>query len=201
MEQLYTGKQINEILGTSQEAWACKGRDLLNRAKHAGLEIEVAKAEPGKATLYRIVRDDFHQEGEEWRPNIFDTEYEVSSSGRYRNATNKKLVYGQQQPDGYIRTFLKVGKEKYTSIAMHRIVYFSFNPHIFDERDNYVIDHIDGRRDNNALSNLRPLSIAKNNEVRVDNRNKSQEVLTQLILKFGYEETLNKLNHLLQEGE
>ena len=72
---------------------------------------------------------------------------------------------------------------------------------MFNERDNYVIDHIDGRRDNNALSNLRPLSIAKNNEVRVDNRNKSQEVLTQLILKFGYEETLNKLNHLLQEGE
>lgn len=201
MEQLYTGKQINEILGTPQEAWACKGRDLLNRAKHAGLEIEVAKAEPGKATLYRIVKDDFHQEGEEWRRSVFDAEYEVSSNGRYRNATNKKLVYGKQQPDGYIRTFLKVDKNKYTSIAIHRIVFFSFNPELFEERDNYVIDHIDGRRDNNTLSNLRPLSIAKNNEARVENRNGSQEILTQLILKFGYEETLNKLKQLLYEGD
>ena len=51
------------------------------------------------------------------------------------------------------------------------------------------------------LSNLRPLSIAQNNEAREENRNDSQEILTKLILKYGYKETLNKLNKLLKEEE
>ena len=96
MENLYTGKQINEILGTKAEAWACKGKDLLNRAKHAGLHIEAAVSSPGKATLYRIVKDDFHLEGEEWVPNVFDPLYEVSSLGRYRQIENKKIVLGRK---------------------------------------------------------------------------------------------------------
>ena len=41
-EKLYTGKEINLLLGTSTEEWACKGKDLLNRASNAGLILEVA---------------------------------------------------------------------------------------------------------------------------------------------------------------
>lgn len=135
MEQLYTGKQINAILGTKSEGWACKGKDLLNRAKHAGLIIETAISSPGKATLYRIVQDNFHIEGEEWRPNIFDPLYEVSSLGRYRQIKNKKLVCGQKQSDGYIRTFLRKGNGAYSSIALHRIIFFSFNPQLYDSQE------------------------------------------------------------------
>lgn len=200
MEQLYTGKQINELLGAAPSEWASRGKDLINRATRAGLKIEVAKAEPGKANLYRILENNFYIEGEEWRTNIFDSNYEVSSLGRYRQANNKKLITGCVAPDGYIRTFLRIGKQKYTTIAMHRIVFFSFHPELFESQEELVIDHIDGRRDNNILSNLRPLSVAQNNEARKENRHDSQEILTKLILKYGYKETLNKLNKLL-EGE
>lgn len=201
MEQLYTGKQINELLGAAPSEWASKGKDLINRATRAGLKIEIAKAEPGKANLYRILENNFYIEGEEWRTNIFDSNYEVSSLGRYRQVSNKKLITGSVAPDGYIRTFLRTEKQKYTTIAMHRIVFFSFHPKLFEFQEELTIDHIDGRRDNNMLSNLRPLSIAQNNEARKENRNDSQEILTKLILKYGYKETLSKLNKLLKEGE
>lgn len=199
MEQLYTGKQINELLGTPASEWASKGKDLMNRAKNAGLIIEIAKAEPGKANLYRIIKNNFSIEGEEWRVNIFDPDFEVSSFGRYRNATNKKLIEGHLTDDGYVRTNLKTGQNKYTTIAMHRMVYFSFHPELFENHADFVVDHIDGRRNNNRLENLRLLSAAKNAEVRVENRSDSQEILTKLILKFGYQETLHKLQTLLEE--
>lgn len=129
---LYTGKQINEILGAEPSAWASKGKDLINRAKHAGLEIEVAQCSPGRPTLYRIIQDHFHIEGEVWTRSIYDNAYEVSSLGRYRNYANKKLVSGKKSPDGYIRTSLK-RDNNYTSIALHRIVFFSFHPELYPE--------------------------------------------------------------------
>ena len=198
---LYTGKQINEILGAEPSTWASKGQDLINRAKRAGLEIELAQANPGRPSLYRIVKDNFHIEGEIWTRSIYDSAYEVSSFGRYRNYTNKKLISGKKTPDGYIRTSLKKGTNDYTSIAMHRIVFFSFHPELYPEQQYWTIDHIDGRRDNNHLDNLRPMTIAQNVEAKTINREKPQEILTQIILKFGYEETIKQLQYLLNKGE
>lgn len=199
-EKLYTGKEINELLGAPTDRWACKSRDLINRATHAGLLIEPAVTSPGRPTLYRIIENNFYIEGEEWRPNIFDSAYEVSSLGRYRHASNKKLVYGRKTSDGYIRTFLRRPDKTYSTIAMHRIVYFSFHPELYKDSENWTIDHIDGKRDNNQLSNLRHLSIAKNIETKIENRERPQEILTDLIMKYGYQETINKLQQLL-EGE
>lgn len=200
-EKLYTGKEINLLLGTSTEEWACKGKDLLNRASNAGLILEVAFQSPGFPSLYRILKNDFYIEGEEWQPNIFDPIYEVSSLGRYRNASNKKLITGWKRPDGYIRINLRRDDGTYTSIALHRVVYFSFHPELFKQHQEWTIDHIDGKRDNNQLSNLRPLSMAKNIQSKLLNREKPQEILTQLILKYGYEETINKLQVLLKGGD
>ena len=200
-EKLYTGKEINQLLGTSVEEWACKGKDLFNRASNAGLTIEIAFQSPGQSTLYRILENNFYIEGEEWQPNIFDPVYEVSSLGRYRNASNKKLITGGKRQDGYIRINLRRKDGTYTSIALHRVVYFSFHPELFKQHQDWTIDHIDGRRDNNQLSNLRPLSMAKNIQTKNSNREKPQEILTQLILKYGYEGTINKLQTLLEEGD
>lgn len=200
-EKLYTGKEINQLLGTSVEEWACKGKDLFNRASNAGLTIEIAFQSPGQSTLYRILENNFYIEGEEWQPNIFDPVYEVSSLGRYRNASNKKLITGGKRQDGYIRINLRRKDRTYTSIALHRVVYFSFHPELFKQHQEWTIDHIDGKRNNNQLSNLRPLSMAKNIQIKNSNREKPQEILTQLILKYGYEETVNKLQTLLKEGE
>lgn len=201
MEQLYTGKQINELLGTKAEPWACKGKDLINRANSAGLEIEVAVSSPGKATLYKITKNNFYIEGEEWRINPFDTDYEASSLGRYRWVENKKLVNGRRGPDGYVRTHLRRGDGTYTSIAMHRIVFFAFHPELFDAKDEIVIDHINGMRDDNRIDNLRALTAASNITARDENREKLYDLLTQLVIKHGYESTLTLLKNLLKEEE
>lgn len=98
-----------------------------------------------------------------------------------------------------MRTFLRKKDGTYSSIAIHRIVFFSFNPHLYELQKELTIDHIDGKRDNNRLDNLRALSIAKNVQTKNQNRERPQEILTQLITKYGYQETLNKLLKLLEE--
>lgn len=45
------------------------------------------------------------------------------------------------------------------------------------------------------------MTVAQNIQTRDINREKPQELLTQLILKFGYENTINKLQTILNEGE
>lgn len=200
--ELYTGKQINELLGTPCEDWACKGKDLLNRARHAGLEIEAIERRPGKPTLYRIVSNNFYHEGEQWRPNIFDDEYEVSSEGRYRHRYNKKLIKGSTSPDGYQVTNIRSSQSKsgYSSLHIHRAVYFSFHPELYQNQASIVIDHINGKRSDNRLENLQPLTAAGNMDAKTNNREKIHAILTDVIIKYGYEETYNKLKKLL-EGE
>ena len=202
METLYTGKQINELLGTPCEDWACKGSDLFNRASKAGLKIETAIAAPGKATLYRIIGNDFYHEGEEWRTNIFDENYEVSSEGRYRHRYNKKLINGSITADGYRVTNVRSNsKSGYSTLQIHRAVYFSFHPELFPNQNAIIIDHINGKRSDNRLENLQPLTAAGNMDAKNSNRERIHRILTDIIIKYGYEKTYAKLQNLLKEGD
>ena len=56
-----------------------------------------------------------------------------------------------------------IGPKKYTH---HRVVYYAHNPewNIYDSSNNNHIDHIDGDRTNNHISNLRVLTQAENNQ-------------------------------------
>lgn len=198
--KLYTGKEINELLGTSTNNWACKGKDLLNRAKSAGLIIEIAQSSPGLPNLYRIVENNFQLPNEEWRSSIFDDFHEVSNLGRYRQKANKRLVSGRQQPDGYIRVYYKSGKDN-IGVALHRVVFFTFHPELFEHQNEIQIDHINGIRNDNVVENLRGLSAACNIGSKIENRDSLQYLLTKIILKYGYDTTREKLENLLEEKE
>ena len=45
------------------------------------------------------------------------------------------------------------------------------------------------------------MTVAQNVKTKTINREKPQEILTQIILKFGYEETIKQLQYLLNKGE
>lgn len=88
----------------------------------------------------------------------YEESYQISENGRIfskRRLVGNKLYYGRElyqglTPDGYLK--VKLCKEgKMTSIAVHRLVAIQFIPN----PDNLPqVNHIDGNKLNNHVSNL-----------------------------------------------
>ena len=85
--------------------------------------------------------------------------YRVSSCGRVMNKNTKRLL----KPDtntGYYRINLWKNNKQYMAL-IHRLVYEVFNEESIEEE--YVINHIDGNKLNNCLSNLEKITRTENN--------------------------------------
>lgn len=84
----------------------------------------------------------------------FEGEYAVSNKGRVRNLKTNRILDGGYNGNGYRFVDLK-GK----NYNIHRLMALAFipNPHNLPQ-----VDHIDERKDNNDLSNLRWVSASEN---------------------------------------
>ena len=94
---------------------------------------------------------------EEWR-DIPDYEgiYKVSSHGRIYSMIKNRILNPTVSKDGYKRFYAcKNGKHK--SIAVHRAVALAFLPNSKEE-----VNHIDGDKTNNDLSNLEWVTRSEN---------------------------------------
>lgn len=88
---------------------------------------------------------------EEWRPiEGTDGQYEVSNTGKVRNAKRKNELKLQQDNKGYCRVRLTVNRIK-KSYRVHREVAKAF---ISNPENKPQVNHIDGNKENNAASNL-----------------------------------------------
>lgn len=98
-------------------------------------------------------------ENEEWREVIIDEKkiegYFVSSLGRFRN--KKGIIMKDYKPhhSGYI--YLRVNIQKY---ALHRLIAQTFIPNLENKP---FVNHIDGNKINNSVSNLEWCSCSENN--------------------------------------
>ena len=194
MEKLYTEKELLEYL--KRPGNKRQGVDrLVTMCRQAGLIIvPVGDTMRGKGSqiLYRIIEDNYMLPNEIWVNVYCSNNHEVSNYGRIRQKDTKRLM-GSKMDNGYIM----VGFGQHRNIRAHRVVFFSFHPEYLDVQDKIVIDHINGKRDDNRLENLRPISNLENVQKGNKNQTECQTIVAQLLLKFGYEGTKQKLQELL----
>ena len=93
---------------------------------------------------------------QDFRPHPVLVNYEASSDGVVTNRRLKKPD-GVVNNSGYLR--FAAGKKTY---YIHRIAYEAFNGLI---KDGFVIDHKNGVRTDNSLSNLRAVTQSENNQM------------------------------------
>lgn len=93
---------------------------------------------------------------EEWRriPNF--SNYEVSSEGRlktfnWKGSGLERIIKPSKTKDGYLKTMLKADSGKYHSWVVHKWVAMAF---IGDRPDKFEINHLNGIKDDNSVSNL-----------------------------------------------
>ncbi len=188
---LYTEKELLKMTGAGELNYHLGEKPLIKRCARAGLIIELA--EKGKPNKYRIIENNMNPfENETWVDLIYNNQYMVSDYGRVKNKSNGRLI-GSSNGKGYISMMLPNG----FNLTLHRAVYFSFHPELFDKEHLFTIDHINGKRTDNRLENLRPLSNAENNKVKDENQTEIKTIIARLIEKYGYEETKEKLISLL----
>jgi hypothetical protein len=91
-----------------------------------------------------------------WRICKKYPKYEISETGIVRHIHRQKILTQREDYKGYLRVDLSYDKYK----LIHKLVFFTFND--LEERIGYEIDHIDGNKKNNHVSNLQYITRREN---------------------------------------
>lgn len=122
-----------------------------------------------------IFNDDWHK-----HPTL---PRELTKDGKVRDSETKNLCSIISTSDGYYECL--VGKQHYRH---HRLLMETFNP--IDNSNEMYVDHINGKKQDNRLENLRWSTPLQNSNYKNINRKGINDFLNLLIQKYGYEETL-----------
>jgi hypothetical protein len=118
----------------------------------------------------------------------FEGLYEVSNLGNIKNIKTSKVFAQSVNSKGYVQICLQKNK-KQVSMKVHRLVALAFIP-VTDSNKNQI-NHIDGNKLNNHISNLEWVTCKENiihahktglNNVSINCRNKSIEASNKIVL-------------------
>ena len=123
----------------------------------------------------------------EWKKIPFNENYVVNKDGEVANLKTCKKLKGTER-SGYLRVLIK-GK----NYSIHRLVWEAFNGEI---PSGYYVDHIDGNRANNSISNLRIVTQSENMKNAMKNGHKGQTP----VLQYDKEGNLIKEYKTIQEA-
>ena len=100
-----------------------------------------------------------------WIKLSFNENYAINVDGEVANLKTGLIVRGSER-NGYLR--ITIRNKQY---SIHRLMWETFNEPI---PEGYYIDHIDGNKSNNALSNLRLVTQSDNMKNAMKNGHKGQ---------------------------
>lgn len=126
---------------------------------------KINSATENKKDFERKIYNEMADLTKEWRKVSFNENYIVSKDGEVANLKTCKKLKGTPR-EGYLR--ISIGGKNY---SIHRLVWEAFNGPI---PSGYYIDHIDGNRSNNSISNLRIATQSGNMKNAMKNGHKGQ---------------------------
>lgn len=200
---IYTKSEICQELGISEKHFSKNFCEVAQIRLKKGLLIErfkqngewfytLKKVEPqivDKSFFTSRPIDNKIIENEIWTDCCISKQCEVSDQGRIRNKNNHQIYCGTIDNNGY--RVVSIDNKKY---KLHRIILQSFNPNVnFNEM---TVDHINGKRDDNRLENLRWVKKEDNTQFMLLERADLNKELTRIIQIYGYEETLKILQKI-----
>lgn len=97
----------------------------------------------------------------EWRTIECAPRYEVSSLGDVRNTVTGKQLKPTRSGAGYRKVSLQLGGGKFVQKTVHRLVAETFMPDAYTGKQ---VNHIDGDKANNRLSNLEWVTKSENEQ-------------------------------------
>lgn len=128
-------------------------------------------------------------EDEQWITSCVSNHIEVSNYGRVRDKISKQIYCGSINNDGY--RVISIDNNKY---KVHRIILQSFCP--ISNLSEMTVDHINGKRDDNRLENLRFVPKEQNTQLMLLERADLNKELTRIIQIYGYDQTLKILQEI-----
>ena len=118
-------------------------------------EVGLIKKQPRKARKAQLTKEQLLKDWREYE----NTEYFVSREGEVYSQKTQRFLNKVLTSDGYERVFLrKEGKTK--EILVHRLVAIVWLE--FDESNERIVNHKDGNKSNNSISNLEIVSKKEN---------------------------------------
>lgn len=142
------GNKLNNHVSNLE--WCTESENLIH-AYETGL-----KRKTNGVSERQIYKEDLPDEI--WR-TYKDTNYLISNKGRIRNNKTKHLLKGKITSNGYVEWCLNFNGKKHSFLA-HRLVYQLFGENEINQ--DYVINHIDGNKQNNDIMNLEQISSSEN---------------------------------------
>lgn len=114
--KIYSAKELNALMGydlSNLNTRNSSKAEILRRCKNAGIIVEALPTKRGLPNQYVIIENNLNLPGEEWVDCYFYADWEVSSEGRIRRKSTKKLMGHVEEENNYIRvctTDPKTGK-------------------------------------------------------------------------------------------
>lgn len=185
----YSREETAELLNVSSK-YLCPSN--FNHLQQGALEkgyTVISMSGKGKHAVFEIEKTQIDLPGEEWKSIPFAPDYAVSNLGRVKNP--KGGISPGTDNHGYIRT--RIGN--LGQFFNHRLVMLTFNP--IENPDLFAVDHINGKRNDNRLENLRWVFYSENTQFSDQNNTEMKEIIAKLVQKYGYSITKQKLLELL----